>query len=343
MSADDYAVVVGISHYPNLDSLNGPENDARAFEAWLRAEDGGQVPAANITRILSSDPLPAPPLIPEPTVVRLDQAFEQLIDRSTNNGGKGGRRLYVYLAGHGFAPTLEDVVLLMANAAPKRTGHHLAGRLYANWFRKASFYDELVLIMDCCRENYPRIPVRPPPWEDRNGGHPSRYLYAYATQFSQASREGPDPDSKEIRGLFTLALLAGLRDAQRDAAGRLKTSVLAAFVYNYMQLTAEKVVGSPVEDPEFDYRTNREVVFDPVGHAPPQPVWTVKVHLTPANKGATVELVNGDGAPIASDKSGPVNWSWAALRAGLYRLRLNGQGNKFLELLGGGGVLNETL
>jgi uncharacterized caspase-like protein len=348
MSNDDHAVVVGVAKYPELEPLSGPENDAVAFDAWLQAADGGQVPQGNITRILSSDPWPPPPALPEPTVQRVQTAFQDLIDRSLNNGGRGGRRLYIYLAGHGFEPILEstrkEVALLMANAAPKRTGHHIAGRIYAEWFLNASFFDEIVLFMDCCRERYPRAFVQRLPWDDLAGQKPAKFLYAYATQSTQASREGPDPQSKEVRGLFTLALLAGLREAQRDGKGRLKTSALEAFVYNYMQQLAPKVIGGQIEqEPEFDYRKNREIVFDPVGNIPAAQVWKVQAKLTPANAGKAVVLADGKGQPIAPVKSGPKIWAWESLGAGLYRFRLDGQDGPFFELLGEGGVRNEVL
>jgi hypothetical protein len=283
------------------------------------------------------------PATPEPTDLMLDVAFERLIDASQANGGVGGRRLYVYLAGHGCSPTIDDVLLLAINAAPKRTGHHLAGRLVANWFRKAAFFEEIVLIMDCCRENYPRITARLPPWEDINGHRPVRFLYAYGTQYGQASREGLDPESNQVRGLFTLALLAGLRGADRDAAGRLRTSALEGFVYNYMQQRAPAVIGAPVQDPEFDYRHNREIVFEPTGPIAPRPTWTVEVELTGANVGHALALVDGNGNELVTQTTGPVKWSWISLSDGLYRLRLDGHGATFFELLGEAKVHRETL
>ena len=44
MATNDYAVVVGINHYPGLSDLKGAENDARAFQDWLVRKDGGNIP-----------------------------------------------------------------------------------------------------------------------------------------------------------------------------------------------------------------------------------------------------------------------------------------------------------
>lgn len=341
MSADDHAVVVGIANYPLLDPLNGPENDARDFAAWLQEPTGGAMPAENIDCILSSDPIPpGAAAMPEPTTVKLDGAFERIIDRSKEHGGRGGRRLYVYLAGHGFAPTIHDVVLLMANATKGRTGHHLAGRMYADWFRKAAYFDELVLFMDCCREHYPRIPVRPPPWEELTSRQLSNYFYGYANQWSGPSREGAYGPEGEVRGLFTLALLAGLRSANRDSEGRLTGSTLQGFVFSYMQQLAPAVIGTNAQEPEFDYPRNNEIVFATTG-APT--TWTVHVELSPANRGKQVELIGGELQVIPPAATGPAGWEWKSLRDGLYRIHLDGSGADPLELIGAGGVMHVTI
>jgi hypothetical protein len=344
MAATDHAVVVGIANYPKLDPLSGPENDAKDFAAWLEDPNGGAVPHENIDCILSSDPLP-PGAVPSahPTMDRLDSAFERLIDRSDKNKGHGGRRLYVYLAGHGCEPKQNEVGLLSASASQLRVGDYLAGRQYGDWFTQAAYFDEVVWFMDCCRETYPRIPSRPPPWAPVVSTIPSKHLYGYATQPGQPSREGLDPDSGEVRGLFTLALLAGLRDADRDQKGRLTSTALSSFVYSKMAEISQKVLGGRVQDPQFDMYTNREVVFEFPTKAPARPAWTVTLKLSNKNRGKTVELLGGDGQVIPPASSGTVNWQWDTLPDGLYRLRLNGIGKKFFELLGQGGEHHEDL
>jgi hypothetical protein len=344
MAGDDHAVVVGIADYPKLDPLNGPENDARDFASWLEDPNGGAVPPGNIDLILSSDPVaPGMAPSPHPTMDKLDEAFERLIQAS-DQSGRCGRRLYVYLAGHGCAPTISEVGLLSATASPLRIGDYLAGRMYADWFRQAAFFDEVVWFMDCCRENYPRIPIRLPPWASITSTHQSKYLYGYATQHTQPSREGLDPATGQIRGLFTLALLAGLRDADRDAKGRLTSTALTGFVYNFMTREAPAIVGDVVQDPSFVFEGNREVVFEsPNKAAAPPPTWTVTIKLSRTHKGKTLALLDGDLAPIAPAASGPVNWRWDALSDGLYRLRLDGTGVRFVELLGPGGAHHEVV
>ena len=213
MAANDRTIVVGVKDYPSLGNLDGPENDARDFEAWLLDPTGGGVPQGNIKRILSSDFVAtANPLDAEPTTVRLQRAFDGLYDLGEANGGKAGRRLYVYLAGHGVAPSLEDAALLMANAARGRSGYHISGRTYANWFRQSAFFDEIVLFMDCCRENSARAGVQPSPYDPLSAPVPAHHLYGFATEWSRASRERPIGAGGQIQGLFTIALLPPATD-----------------------------------------------------------------------------------------------------------------------------------
>jgi hypothetical protein len=342
MAADDFAVVVGITAYPELDPLEGPENDAKAFVEWLRAPDGGRVPDANITKFFSSDPLPAA-MQPAPTETSVDKAFEAFNDHGLANGGTCGRRLYIFLAGHGCAPTFQETVLLTANAGPNHPGHHIAGRLVAESFRKAAFFEELVLFMDCCRENYPNMTIHQPPWNSPKSTRRPRYLYAYATQDSAASREGLDPKSGTTRGVFTLALLAGLREAQRDEQGRLASSELEDFVFNYMQKTAKAIIGDTVQEPQFAYEKHSQVVFDGGINAPATPVFGLDVTISPASKGAAVELVDGALAVVAPATTSAKRVTWSALEPGIYLLRKNGQPHKFFEMIGGGKVFDETI
>jgi hypothetical protein len=69
-----------------------------------------------------------------------------------------GRRFYIFLAGHGItplraaSPIMDDTALLMADADTSDL-LHLAGLGYAEWFRTAGAFDEIVLFTACrmCR------------------------------------------------------------------------------------------------------------------------------------------------------------------------------------------------
>ncbi len=44
MAVDDRGIVVGISQYPGIAELKGPEHDAQEFYDWLTSSKGGDVP-----------------------------------------------------------------------------------------------------------------------------------------------------------------------------------------------------------------------------------------------------------------------------------------------------------
>lgn len=338
MAANDRAIVVGLSRYPSLGDLGGPENDAKDFEKWLLDKGGGDVPQVNITRILSSDFEPKPSALDaEPTTAALEYAFDKLFELGDNNAGKAGRRLYIYLAGHGFAPNLEDAALLMANAARGRTGHHIAGRPYANWFRQSAFFDEVVLFMDCCRDNYKRAPVRLPPYEDNTARVPARYLYAFATEWSRTSRERPIGAGGEVRGLFTVALIAGLRGSAPRENGKLTAKTLADFLYSYVpQLAIDN--GVERQDPDVDWYKPDPIVFTSVAPA----LFQVRVKLGAGDSGKAVELLDGLLQPVAAKKMSPQLWEWE-VAPGMYKVVVQGGAHQVVEFVGEGRSVDVTV
>jgi uncharacterized caspase-like protein len=339
MAADDRAIVVGVKDYPSLGNLDGPENDAKDFQAWLLDDEGGAVPPDNVRRILSSDfQATQNPLDAEPTTVRLERAFDELYELGDSRNGKVGRRLYIYLAGHGFAPSLEDAALLMANAGRGRSGHHVSGRNYANWFRQSAFFDEVVLFMDCCREHSARAGVRPVPYDPLSARAPARHLYGFATEWSRASRERPVGAKGQIQGLFTVALLAGLRGgAPRNPAGQVTAETLVNFVHSYLpQLTEAQQVER--QDPDFDYYKPAPIVFS---SAPPVR-FHLRVTLSAADAGKTVEVLDGTFQPVAGTKTSLAQWEWD-VPAGMYKVQVQGGPSRVLELIGAGGPVDVAI
>jgi hypothetical protein len=172
MAGDDWAIVVGVSHYPDLGDLVAPDNDARAFFEWVTAETGGDVPSDHARLILSSHfPLPqsASAADARPNTRDVQAAFDQLDDIAQNQfaqakGRRIGRRLYIYLAGRGFMPSPGECALLMAHATRQRAGYHIPGKLYASWFLQAGYFEEVILFMDCSRESLPLPPLNVPPY-----------------------------------------------------------------------------------------------------------------------------------------------------------------------------------
>lgn len=217
MGASDHALVVGINGYSKLARLEGAEADAVSVRDWLVDPLGGAVPAENVSLILSSDyPSPPHPAAAQPRTDDIRSELERLVDQ----GGETirlGHRLYLYLAGHGIGPSFDESALLMANAS-LQVLHHVPGTAYGNAFCGSTLFDEVVLIMDCCRDHMPRPPLFDlglPPIAVPNAS--PGFFFAFATRWSLQSREGRD-DQGRVRGHFTRALIEALSQPDASAA-----------------------------------------------------------------------------------------------------------------------------
>jgi hypothetical protein len=261
MAANDYAILVGITRYPRLGNLQGPENDAVCMHDWLIDQHGGQVPRDHITLIRSSDYSDhSDPLQARPITADINLAFERLLDESRRQGGEVGRRLYIFLAGHGFAPHLEEVALLMANANRWRPNHYIPGRQYARDFRGAALFREVVLLMDCCRHVRSHVPLFPSPWGELEYIPEAdvRHFYGFATEWSRAAREHMVSSSGAVQGIFTQAVLAGLRGGAVDKQHRITSTSLEAYVQQYIE---QHIPAEEYHYPQFDYMRHADIVF----------------------------------------------------------------------------------
>ncbi|HEX7774550.1 MAG TPA: caspase family protein, partial [Pyrinomonadaceae bacterium] len=191
---NDWAIVVGVRRYPGISDLDGSENDADDFRKWLVDPAGGNVPPDQVRLILSSQfPDPSDATNATPTHAEVERAFEWLDDKAEENlqngiGRKVGRRLYLYFSGHGYTPTRDDAALLMANATPRRSGNHIAGRLWAEWMYESGYFEEIALFMDCCRDSYTTVPLRPVHLNkvtDNKGINDRKRFYAYGSEWDR--------------------------------------------------------------------------------------------------------------------------------------------------------------
>src|SRR5262245_51124626 len=255
MAEDDWAVVVGLTKYPGLSDLDGPENDVDEVYRWLVDPQGGAVPEDQVAKILSSQfPAAAKPSLAEPSTARVELAFRSLMEEAeaneqAGNGKRTGRRLYIYMSGHGCAPRFEDAALLTADAT-KTVPSHVLGKLYANWFLRSNFFDEAVLFMDCCRESYPKTPPHIPTFVEMTGPEgveKARSFFGFGTKWAQASRERTMDDGK-VHGVFTWALIKGLRGEAADPdSGQVTAATLGNYLYNNMKSFLK---ADDLEDPE---------------------------------------------------------------------------------------------
>ena len=335
MGDADWAIVVGVWLYPGLADLSGPENDAVAFAKWVRRPGPGNIPPEQVNLILSSDFAPPFPDVDnaKPTRDRIEAAFDQLDlvaqqNKQQGNGLRVGRRLYLYFAGHGFAPILDESALLMANATRTRVRYHVAGKSWANWFYKAGYFDEVVLLMDCCRENYPSSPVNPVGYGDIAGANLGKRLFGFGTKWKKVSWERQMSDGK-IHGVFTTALLAGLNGAAAHPdTGLVTANSLRNYLLNYMRdfLSAEDRQNPDVEE-EPDVNDLDNAGDNMVFAAVPPPRYNVQIQFPAAAAGKTFNLLDNKFQPVASTIANGAAWA-VPLARGTYMVEVVGTGQQ---------------
>ncbi len=207
----DFAIVIGVT-YPSgtLGGLRGTRGDAAAFTEWVKSPRGGNVPKDNIRVVLSPARAQRSPRTARPVQEQVDDALEDLgVSLSTK---PVGRRLYFYFTGHGFGRRPDEVCMLMAHATRKHLNRNIGLREYRNFFQEHLYFEEVVYVLDCCRDlasplsgSAPQLPtwtldsdVPPPVVSD---------LVILAAPNGMMAHETIDQKTKKPRGLFTLALL----------------------------------------------------------------------------------------------------------------------------------------
>lgn len=262
MAQDDHAIIVGIDTYPGLSTLGGPCKDARAFHDWLVDADCGAVPPYNIHMLLTTDfhpPAPTGVNDVHPLEEEICRLFRPFITKGINQE-IAGRRLYIYLAGHGFGdPSNIDAAALYAADAEPTYAAHIAGTSYAEWLRRNGVFDEIVLIMDCCRTIMQMWEIRPPLLpKSSNPGRVSKIktVYAYAANWGHASRERKM--NGDVRGIFTVAFLNALRNASPNQFGRVTGQMIKDYIHNTIDQVAGDVKVGP---PDIHVDSNRDIVF----------------------------------------------------------------------------------
>ncbi len=280
----DYALIVGINKYADggfLEALNGPKNDAQYFVDWLESPAGGNVPDANVTPyFLVSDDLGETPKSGD-----IVEIVKKLLAFSQGGEVRIGRRLYIFLAGHGVGPDLDDAGLLTTEATDDAPAY-VEGRRYANLFRGRAVFDEIVLIMDCCRDFDAELPDSVFPFKrkvDAGGAHKVKRFYAYATGIGKAARE--KSFGAEVRGIFSHVMIEGLKGGAVDGEGRITGPSLERYVKKQMKNFLPPGIEQPV-----DIRCDPDLVF--VDGLPPA---TVNVTVEATVPHGKLAVFYGDG------------------------------------------------
>lgn len=230
---DHFALVIGIDHYPQLRPLRAAVRDAARFAEWLVKTEGGGLPPANITYI-KSQPLPpgTAALGAHPNQLDVTQA---MIDMRMQESRKLGKRLYFYFAGHGFGPSFNEVGMVLTNASKKTLGFNLGLTLYQEFFRETALFDEVVYVIDCCRDPIRYVaPVGPAITFEKS--NPPRIVREFGVLGAAWGEEAFEVNAlgDEPRGLLTQAVLEALNGvegaSETDGSGNVTDQSLWRYV-----------------------------------------------------------------------------------------------------------------
>lgn len=235
-----FGVVVGIDRYPGIpgiEPLSHARTDAERFHSWLISPQGGAVPKENTE--LMQDPLVLPKLRSAyPTQRDVNDAFAKWHTQVTAQAAPGKQewhntRLYVYVAGHGYAPADGKAAILLADAADDQLGYHIEIQKYVDWLTVCAPFKEVLVFSDCCRTSYSKAALSyEPPFSTCEHAHPVEVfaMIGYAARAGGKALEPRNPGlADDARGVFTGAVLDGLEGAAADN-GAVTSSSLATYV-----------------------------------------------------------------------------------------------------------------
>lgn len=250
----DFAVVVGINQYehPDLGILLGAGNDASAFVDWLKnpCSDGDLSDGQIIQRTSVA------------TFTDLRRAFNDLI----KGVGTRGRRLYIFVAGHGSGQTLQDAYVYASD--------HLAyaescWNIVGNAERLRYLFQEVVVFLDCCRTRIPGAQSYPIPLKIDGAQSPGIHFYCFACSTGDATSE--EMFDGRIHGVFSEHLLRALNgriESAVDHEGRVTAHSLKRYLTRSSGL-------KPDFNPSNDQDLRRVVLAK--GFSPPRRPLTVKL------------------------------------------------------------------
>lgn len=344
---DHYAVVIGIDKYSQFRRLSSAVKDATRFSEWLNSADGGGLPKENIHLIVSDEvkkeevrtvlsPFKAIPLQTE-----VDEALAKIGVQSKN---RIGSRLYFYFAGHGFGPNFQDVGMLMANAAMERLNSNVGLSPYRHFFRDWGFFDEVIFILDCCRDEFVSVPQTTAPtftFGEANQPRPRvNDFIVMAAAHGEKAFQALDEETRTRRGLLTEALLEALNKAEgADVLGRFTDTSLREYIIRRVPELAGIVIDPKTNEPlkqEPEVQAPQKDII--LAQLPPHKVEriTVRIVASPGTNGV-IELRGSDWKVIESRRAIDVTieeppWEHAFIRQKWIALTTSTSAPKIIDL-----------
>lgn len=295
MAQNDFAILVGISRYADEDlrPLDGPLNDVKIMRDWLLNEQG--VPKDNIKEIVSN--VTSPPAVADddfpPLMQDYVKTFLGIVRKDKNSYIRhDDGRIYLYFSGHGFSEKSDSsphAALYVGNTFIKAGPQwNIYGTAFANWIKNHGLFNEVVLIMDCCRDaEITKVPSPPPlPVPVNISARIEVKLFQlYAAPLGGKAQERPIPSLKnEVHGLLTYAFLDAV---QYGATGN--DPVTTADIKRYLEQRWDAICGGQHADkPITVIPDNGEICFKRrASNAPLQ-----RFKLKTLGAGDTFEILN---------------------------------------------------
>ncbi|GAB3325555.1 hypothetical protein GCM10027299_23810 [Larkinella ripae] len=326
-NAADYAVIIGVRHYPEFGNLNGPTEDARAFYDWLTDPQKGSVPPANC-QLVESNLDPDDEFPERPIQAQIDRAFQRIWQHLIGSG-KPGRRFYFYFNGHGIGVKESNTALLMANFETRFfRDSALSSQGYLDRIIASGRFLEVVFLLDCCRNQVLGVNGLPPSFNwpaDNKGAGGTAIWVGYATEYQNKAYEAEfelkpgEQDGSLFRGHFTQALLNGLNgEAAEPDTGRITPESLK----RHLELETPRIASQKNHNQRA--RVTNNFPTDPSTFfgvkAFPKPVTTAQYRIeVSASRTGNVVLLDGDTQTLRSKDQDPLPWE-VDLSTGLYML-----------------------
>lgn len=205
VDSGDFALVIGLNKYSSdLDDLTGPPYDAEEFVKWLKGD-------SSLANIRDGN------LIKKVNSLDFSSLRAAIIEITTKAQLRGGRRLYIFYAGHGFGTDFGNAGILTSDYVPPWTGGSCNLIETVNWITMAGWFKEVIVFMDCCRtvdssitgESISQV-------MSRDGCRsPAVYFYCLACGLGESTYE--QDYSGIVRGRFSFDLLQALNGNEEEA------------------------------------------------------------------------------------------------------------------------------
>jgi hypothetical protein len=314
-NTDDYAVVVGVSHYEGLQVLKGPDRDAQDFFNWAIDPTGGKLPTANAHLVLSTE-IPLLPIQDD-----IDKKFGTIL-KTLRDQNRSGRRLYFYFSGHGLGIEWNETALVLPPWTDIMRNYALSSSKYLTTLIHSGRFTEVFFFLDCCRNRMVGVNGATPFFGNAKpaAGAVGCSWYGFsATEFDNKAFEaliqpgdGSLLDNDRTRGLFTVSLINGLKGAAADG-GRVTTTSLK----DYIKLNLPEIAGAQnkTQIPRFhtDDDGNESIIVDGL------PSTDVLLQIKFKAAGRTVILENAKLKVLKEGSSDDEEWQ-IDLPKGLYAI-----------------------